>query len=80
MQALPEEAILKDGTSSYLFVGKENEEEVEFQKIGVIPGSTDQGFTSVQLINPVPEGMKIVTKGAYYVYAQSMAGELEHEH
>ena len=80
MQALPEEAILKDGTSSYLFVGKENEEEVEFQKIGVIPGSTDQGFTAVQLINPVPEGMKIVTKGAYYVYAQSMAGELEHEH
>jgi len=53
------------------------EDELKFEKIMVIPGITDNGFTSVKLIDEIPEGMKIVTDGAYYVYAQSKAGELE---
>ena len=56
------------------------EDELKFEKIMVIPGVTDKGFTAVKLINSIPDGMKIVTDGAYYVYAQSKAGELEHEH
>ena len=82
VQALPEAAIIKDGASSYIYVAanESDEDELKFEKIMVIPGVTDKGFTAVKLINSIPDGMKIVTDGAYYVYAQSKAGELEHEH
>ncbi len=82
VQALPEKAIIKDGASSYIYVANDKtaDDEMKFEQIMVIPGTTDKGFTSVKLIGEIPEGMKIVTIGAYYVYAQSKAGELEHEH
>lgn len=82
VQALPEKAIIKDGASSYIYVADHEQEgeEVKFEQVMVIPGTTDKGYTAVKLINEIPEGMKIVTEGAYYVYAQSKAGELEHEH
>lgn len=80
--ALPENAIIKDGGNSYIYVANEkaNDDEIEFEKIAVIIGETDNGFTAVKLIETIPDGMQIVTKGAYYVYAQSKAGDLEHEH
>ncbi len=80
--AVPEKAIIKDGENSFIYVAKkENEaEETEFTTIRVIPGATDNGFTAIKILEEIPEGMQIVTKGAYYVYAQSKAGELEHEH
>ena len=82
VQALPEKAIIKDGAASYIYVANEKTDKVElkFEQLMVIPGTTDKGFTSVKLIDEIPDGMKIVTDGAYYVYAQSKAGELEHEH
>ena len=36
--------------------------------------------TASDIVKSEPEEMKIVIDGAYYVYAQSKAGELEHEH
>jgi len=82
VQALPEKAIIKDGASSYIYVAndKTDKDELKFEQLMVIPGTTDKGFTSVKLIDKIPDGMKIVTDGAYYVYAQSKAGELAHEH
>ncbi|MCR9154100.1 MAG: efflux RND transporter periplasmic adaptor subunit [Bacteroidetes bacterium] len=80
--ALPEKAIIKDGANSFIYVANEkvNDSELKFEKIAVITGATDGGYTNVNLIDKIPFGMRIVTKGAYYVYAQSKAGELEHEH
>lgn len=80
--ALPEKAIIKDGETNFIYiaVNDENAEEIQFEKINVIPGSTDNGYTAVKIIDAIPEGFQIATKGAYYVYAQSKAGELEHEH
>ncbi len=81
-KALPEKAIITDGANSFIYVANEkaNDKEIEFEKITVITGATDNGFTAVKLIDTVPDGMKIVTKGAYYVYSQEKAGELTHEH
>lgn len=80
--AIPEKAIIKDGDNSFIYVAKKENEakETEFTTIRVIPGITDNGFTAIKILEEIPEGMQIVTKGAYYVYAQSKAGELEHEH
>ena len=82
VQALPEKAIIKDGASSYVYVANNqtDEKELKFEAIKVVQGTTDNGFTSVKLIDAIPDGMKIVTEGAYYVFAQSKAGELSHEH
>lgn len=80
--AISEKAIIKDGDNSFIYVAeKENEaEETEFTTIRVIPGATNNGFTSIKILEEIPNGMQIVTKGAYYVYAQSKAGVLEHDH
>lgn len=77
--AVPEKAIIKDGENSFIYVAKkENEaEETEFTTIRVIPGASDNGFTAIKILEEIPDGMQIITKGAYYVYAQSKAGELE---
>ena len=82
VQALPEKAIIKDGASSYIYVANDqtDENEIKFKGIRVVQGKTDNGFTSVKLIDAIPDKMKIVTEGAYYVFAQSKAGELSHEH
>ncbi|NJC28342.1 efflux RND transporter periplasmic adaptor subunit [Neolewinella antarctica] len=82
VRALPEAAVLRDGESAYIFVAPaENDgDEVAFERLRVNPGITDGGYTAVRLIDPLPETMRIVTRGAYFVYAQSQAGELEHEH
>lgn len=81
VQALPEKAIIKDGDFSYIYVASDDyEKEAEFEAIKVIAGLTENGFTSVKLIDTIPKGKKIVTQGAYYVFAQSKAGELAHEH
>lgn len=82
VQALPEQAVIKDGASSYIFITpKEMEgEEYHFEKVRVLPGTSDNGFVAIQLIDQILDGMLIVTDGAYYVYAQSIVGELEHSH
>ena len=82
VQALPEKAIIRDGATSYIYVTNDQvaEEELKFEPIRVIEGTTDKGFTAVKLIDKIPERMKIVTNGAYYVYAQSKVAELKHEH
>ncbi len=79
-KAVPENAIIRDGNDTFIYAANKEEKETEFTKIRVITGATSNGFTAVRLLEIIPEGMKIVTKGAYYVNAQSKAGELEHEH
>lgn len=80
--ALPESAVIREGQSEYIYVGKQDSSaaEIDFEKIMVVSGATDNGFIGVKLLSEIPKGMKIVTKGAFFVYAQSMAGELEHDH
>ncbi|MEZ4884457.1 MAG: efflux RND transporter periplasmic adaptor subunit [Chitinophagales bacterium] len=82
VQALPESAIVKDGASSFIYVGNPETEadEVEFEQVMVMPSLTDKGFTAVKVIGEIPDGKQIVTVGAYYVYAQSKVGSLEHSH
>lgn len=80
-QAIPEKSVIKDGDNTFVYVANNsNANEIEFKTIRVIAGATSNGYTAVKVLEEIPKGMKIVTKGAYYVYAQSKAGELEHEH
>ena len=80
--ALPEQAVLRDGERAYIFIAPEQAagDEIQFQELPVKAGATEDGFTAVTFLQPRPAGSRIVTEGAYYVYAQGQAGDLEHEH
>ncbi len=82
VRSIPDQAIIKDGKNSFIYVAeyKKNAEKIKFIPIGVITGATNNGYTAVKVLEEIPSGMQIVTNGAYYVYAQSQAGEMEHEH
>jgi cobalt-zinc-cadmium efflux system membrane fusion protein len=79
-RALPERAIIQDGLSAYIFAGEDKGDKVVFEKIRVVVGSSDKGYSAIELIDSIPKDMRVITDGAYYIFAQSMAEELEHDH
>ncbi|WP_310555081.1 efflux RND transporter periplasmic adaptor subunit [Flavobacterium sp.] len=90
VQALPKDAIVKDGDKYYIYIQEEHHEdvtknkeheqkEVHFKAIEVSPGTTDLGYTEVKLMSEIENDAKIVIKGAYYLLASSKGGG-EHDH
>lgn len=82
VQALPDKAIVTDGAMSYIYVTNDRRagEDFIFEQMQIVPGVRDNGYTAVKTTEKLPAGKQIVTEGAYYVYAQSKVGELEHSH
>lgn len=80
--AIAEAAVVRNGTQDYLYVSVDdpNGEIMEFEAVPVVVGRRDEGLAEIKLLAPLPEGARVVTKGAYYVYAQSKVGEMAHEH
>ncbi|CAD0001402.1 efflux RND transporter periplasmic adaptor subunit [Flavobacterium chungangense] len=95
VQALPKDAIVKNGEKYFIYIQEdkheevskkeenhkegENHTEIHFKAIEVSVGTTDLGYTEVKLIEEIPSDAKIVIKGAYYLLSQSKGGG-EHEH
>lgn len=78
--AVPTEAIVTGAGQDYLFLlTKTDEHGFYFEKLPVVKGTTDIGFTEVIPVKPIPPGGKIVTKGAFFVMAK-MTNTGEHEH
>ena len=76
--ALPEAAVVQEGEEDFIFIlEKESAEGSYFKKIKVTKGGGADGFVAVQTMEPLPEGAKIVLKGAYYVSAQGAGIEVE---
>lgn len=86
--ALPEEAIVHEGERYYIFVKRPerpNGDGTEtglatFQKVEITTGVSDQGFTAVSLLQPLPDSALVVTKGAYYLLAEMNKEQNEHSH
>lgn len=80
--ALPEKAVIRDGSMDYIYFtkNKPTDDELEFTAVMVVTGARDGDYISVKTVDKIPEDAQIVTQGAYYVYAQSKVGELEHSH
>lgn len=63
--------------------GSEHKEEkgMTFEKIPVVKGTTEVGFTQITLLKEIPKDAKIVVKGAFFVLAKmTNSGEGEHGH
>lgn len=52
---------------------------VNFEKIEVIKGVSDMGYTAVSFVKDVPKDVKVVVKGAYFINAK-MTNTGEHHH
>ena len=87
--AVPEGAVIRDGDADYVYAtndyangggGGGEDAGVEFTPLRVVKSGQTDGFTSIRMIDPLPDGARLVTEGAYYVYAQSKAGTLSHDH
>jgi len=91
--ALPKDAVVKDGEKYFVFIQEEHNEEpkkakaesqeehneVHFEAVEVIIGTTDLGYTEVKFVKEIPANAKIVVKGAFYLLS-AMKGGGEHEH
>lgn len=59
----------------------EEEKGLTFEKIPVVKGTTDVGYTEITLLKEIPKNAKIVVKGAFFVLAKmTNSGEGEHGH
>ncbi len=59
----------------------EEEKGLTFEKIPVVKGTTEVGYTQITLLKEIPKGAKIVVKGAFFVLAKmTNSGEGEHGH
>lgn len=81
--AVLEEAIIKEGEQSFIFIldedGKKEANKMKFKKIPVNTGITDLGFVEINLSAKLNTDVKVVTKGAYILSSEMIKGELGHD-
>ncbi|MEP6683647.1 MAG: efflux RND transporter periplasmic adaptor subunit [Parafilimonas sp.] len=84
LPAVPTEAIVSFQGQDYIFVSKNNnstkqketdstkakDADIKFERVQVVKGITDIGFTNVTLLKDLPPKTQIVTKGAFFVLAK----------
>lgn len=58
---------------------EESVNSTNFEKIEVVKGVSNMGYTAITSINKIPQGAKIVTKGAFFINAK-LSNTGEHEH
>lgn len=82
--AVPEEAIIKEGEQSFIFIldedSKKEEGRMKYKMIPVSTGITDLGFVEINLPAGIAKNIKVVTKGTYTLSSEMVKGELEHGH
>lgn len=57
----------------------QEEEGLSFERVQVVKGTSDLGFTEIHPVTPLPEQVKIITKGSFFVMAK-MTNTGGHQH
>lgn len=91
-QSVPNEAVVESDGRDYIFiiidkipgeseVVNDDPQLTKFQKIEIVKGVTHNGYTGVTFLNPLPENIKVVTKGSFFINAKMVnTGEDGHDH
>ena len=82
VEALPKEAIVKDGTQDFILVVEEKEASgnIRFKKVPVTVGAMNDAFVEIKPLEALPAQTQVVLKGAFFVAAQGKVGEDGHGH
>ena len=76
VRSLPESAITFDKGLEYIFVKEDTHgDETHFKKVQVLTGSRDIGFVEITPLDPLDPGAQVVTKGAFFLMAQTKKDE-----
>jgi cobalt-zinc-cadmium efflux system membrane fusion protein len=76
--ALPEAAVVREGEEDFIYLlEKEGADGIFFKRIKVVKGGAADGYVAVTPTEALPEGAKLVLKGAYYVSAQGAGVAVE---
>lgn len=68
------------GAKKEELVVDKKQDETNFEKIEVIKGISNMGYTAITVIHEIPAGAKIVTKGAFFVNAKMTNQGEGHSH
>ncbi|MET3535569.1 efflux RND transporter periplasmic adaptor subunit [Chryseobacterium limigenitum] len=94
MSAVPNTAITSADGKDYIFLvndkktenhkdekshEKHNEKTINFERIEVVKGTSEMGYTAITPVKSIPEGTRIATKGAFFINAK-LTNSGEHEH
>lgn len=81
--AVPEDAIIKEGEQSFIFIldvdSEKEENKIKFKMIPVNVGITDLGYVEINISQEIAQDIKVVTKGAYTLSSEMIKGELGHD-
>ncbi len=79
--AVPNEAIAEADGKYYIFVsaGKTANGSVRFEKVEVVKGASDMGYTAITPIKDISPKERIAVKGAFFINAK-MSDVGEHDH
>jgi cobalt-zinc-cadmium efflux system membrane fusion protein len=82
--ALPMDAVVSDGAKQFIFLAlgegderlaSDHGKKFNFKKIEIITGQTDMGYIAIKPLLDLPKNVKVVTKGARYILAESLKGD-----
>ena len=94
MPAVPNTAITSSEGKDYIFLvrdqkeeqhkdekshEKHNEKTINFERVEVVKGTSEMGYTAITSVKTIPENAKIATKGAFFINAK-LTNSGEHEH
>jgi len=81
VMALPEEAVMRGDGQEFIYIVKiEAGGKTIFTQVPVRTGDKDKGMIVVEPLEQILKKAKVVTKGAFYLYAELNAGEHGHAH
>jgi hypothetical protein len=88
LPAVPNDAVVNFQGQDYIFVlakkGEKKDEqsigqEIYFERVPVVKGTSDVGYTEVTLLKNLPPKTQIIAKGAFFALAKmTNTGEEEH--
>lgn len=81
--AVPNDAIVNANNKDYVFIVKNSEKtnsaSLNFERIEVVKGVSNMGYTAITFVKNIPENTEIVSKGAFFINAK-LTNTGEHEH
>ena len=78
--AVPNEAIVEDAGKSYIFlVTHTSDKETSFEKVEVVKGASESGYTAIAPVKPLDPKQLIATRGAFFINA-TLVNAGEHSH
>lgn len=82
--ALPEAGVVREGDKYFIFKAerenKADNTEWTFKPMEVIPGTKDDGWIEIKLLETIHDKTKLAWNNAYYLMAEMKKGEAEHSH